>query len=161
MTHEQLQQMFSEESDDDDFFFGFESILLILCILYADLTPGVLIDPKTRCISYVSATYTRIYTVVQKIFRLCVLQYNLINLASVASHQWAINWLPPVGHCWIFLDGTQAAHWWLATSGSLLLPPVGHLWHAIWVCSFSTLHGTNLSKIAQFAVIDTRTHINN
>jgi len=29
MTHEQIQQMFSEESDDDEFL-GFESILLLL-----------------------------------------------------------------------------------------------------------------------------------
>ena len=29
MTHEQIQQMFSEESDDDEFL-GFESTLLIL-----------------------------------------------------------------------------------------------------------------------------------
>ena len=32
MTHEQQQQMFSEESDDDEFL-GFESILLIFCVL--------------------------------------------------------------------------------------------------------------------------------
>jgi len=42
MTHEQIQQMFSEESDDDEFFY-FESILLILvryireCDLYASI----------------------------------------------------------------------------------------------------------------------------
>ena len=53
MTHKQIQQMFSEESDDE--FWGFESILLILCILYERSTPAGFIGPKN---------YTRVYTVI-------------------------------------------------------------------------------------------------
>ena len=58
ITHEQIQQMFSEESDDVDYF---ESILLILCVLYMGSTPQVFIGPKSRCVLYASATYTQVY----------------------------------------------------------------------------------------------------
>ena len=56
------EQMFSEESDCDGFW-CFESILLILSVLYIGSTPQVFIGPKSRCILYASATYTQVYTV--------------------------------------------------------------------------------------------------
>jgi len=41
MTHEQI---FSEDSNDN--YFGFESILLVLCVLYTCLSPGEFIGPN-------------------------------------------------------------------------------------------------------------------
>jgi len=54
MTHQQIQQMFSEESDDE--FFGFESILLI-CVCYTRirLQGGLLVKNQVRL-------YTSIYS---------------------------------------------------------------------------------------------------
>ena len=48
--------MFSEESDHDEFW-GFESVLLILCILYVGSTPGNLV------VLEIGASYTRVYMV--------------------------------------------------------------------------------------------------
>ena len=47
MTHEHIQQMFSEESDDDDECFGFELILLILVRLIHGFNSRGFIGPKT------------------------------------------------------------------------------------------------------------------
>ena len=57
MTHEQIQQTFSEESDDDEFW-GSESILLILVRLICGFVfKGGLLFIKT------GASYTRVYTI--------------------------------------------------------------------------------------------------
>ena len=50
VTHEQIQQMFSEESDDDEFW-GFESVLLILMRLIHWFDYGGLV---------LNASYTRV-----------------------------------------------------------------------------------------------------
>ena len=55
MTHEQIQQMFSEESDDDKFL-GFESILPILVRLVCEFDSWGVYSSKYRCVLYTSVT---------------------------------------------------------------------------------------------------------
>ena len=78
MTHEQMQQMFSDESDDDEYL-GFEVILLTLVRLTLGFDSLGIIGPKTRWVSYTSATYTRVYMVVISVsgFKMTVFKYNM------------------------------------------------------------------------------------
>jgi len=62
MTHEQIQQMFSEESDDDEFL-GFESILLILVHLICGFNSrGAYWSKKQVCLICECDLYASIYS---------------------------------------------------------------------------------------------------